>query len=101
MKHLTFLDYTVLEAMGASTEDLQVKAKEIRVLQNRIAKLEQSQLKTMELLNDPAMVIHIRTDPQHFIAAAKAADEDTADTVNYIKEISRSVRKQATKVKRP
>jgi hypothetical protein len=37
MTHLTFLDYTALEAMGRSTEaDLEVKEKEIAVLRGMI-----------------------------------------------------------------
>jgi integrase len=42
MKHLTFLDYTVLEAMGKSTEaDLEIKSKEIAALQQQLAQSKQ------------------------------------------------------------
>jgi hypothetical protein len=46
-------------------------------------------LQALELLNNPAA----RTNPQHFIAAANAADQDTA---NYIKE-AKSIHKETTK----
>jgi hypothetical protein len=51
MKYLTFLDYSLLEAAGHSTEArLQEKAKEIQALKEQMAKMEESQLKITELL---------------------------------------------------
>jgi hypothetical protein len=41
------------------------------------------------------LVQHIWANPQDFIAAANAADEDTA---NYIKQVSKDLNKQ---IKRP
>jgi hypothetical protein len=46
--------------------------------------MEESQLKIIELLNNPAMVKNIRANPEHFIAAANAADEET---VSFIKRV--------------
>jgi Mg2+ and Co2+ transporter CorA len=68
----------------------QSKDREIRALRDRIARMEESQLKIIELLNNPAMVKNIRVNPEHFIAAANAADEDVA---SYIKQVSRDIRK--------
>jgi integrase len=51
MKYLTFLDYSLLEAAGHSTEArLQEKAKEIQALKEQMAKMEESQLKITEML---------------------------------------------------
>jgi hypothetical protein len=47
--------------------------------------MTESQLRIIELMNNPTMVQHIRANPQEFIGAANAADEDTA---NYIKQVS-------------
>ncbi|MFZ0512585.1 MAG: hypothetical protein WAM14_13335 [Candidatus Nitrosopolaris sp.] len=52
--------------------------------------VEESQLKIIELLNNPAMVNNICANPEHFIEAANAADEDTA---SYIKQVLRDIRK--------
>ena len=50
MKYLTFLDYSLLEAAGHSTEaSLQEKTKEIQALKEQMAKMEESQLKITEL----------------------------------------------------
>jgi len=52
MKYLTFLDYSLLEAAGHSTEaSLQEKAKEIQALKEKMAKMEESQMKMKELLD--------------------------------------------------
>ena len=49
MKDLTFLDYSVLEARGRGTKaGLQEKTKEIQALQDRIARMEESQLRIIE-----------------------------------------------------
>jgi hypothetical protein len=64
----------------------QSKDREIQALRDRIARMEESQLKIIELLNNPTMVKNIRANPEHFIAAANAADEDTA---SYIEQSSR------------
>jgi hypothetical protein len=61
----------------------QSKDREIQALRDRIARMEESQLKIIELLNNPAMVKNIRANPEHFIAAAKAADEDTANSTVF------------------
>ena len=54
------------------------KADEVQMLKEQVAKMQESQLKIIELLNNPNMVQHIRGAPQDFIAAANTADDDTA-----------------------
>lgn len=48
-----------------------------------MSNMQESQLKIIELLNNPAMVQHIRANPQDIIAAANAADKDTAAQREY------------------
>jgi hypothetical protein len=63
----------VLESQMATST--QSKHREIQALRDRIARMEESQLKIIELLNNFAMVKNIRTNQEHFIGAANAADE--------------------------
>lgn len=63
---------------------------EIEEMRKQMAKMQDSQLKIIESLNNPAMVSRIRANPQDLIAAANAADEDTA---NYIKRMNQKVSK--------
>ena len=63
------------------------KDKAIQTLNERLAKMEESQLKFMELLNNPNMVQHIRANPQHFITAVDVANEDTAKYISAHKQV--------------
>jgi hypothetical protein len=63
--------------------ELQEKEHEIQILKTQMSYIQRSQLKIIELLNNPIMVHRIRTSPQDIIAAANAADNDTAAQIEY------------------
>jgi hypothetical protein len=45
---------------------------------DKIKEQKESQLKIIELLNNPAMIKNIRANPQEYLAAGHVADIDTA-----------------------
>jgi DNA repair exonuclease SbcCD ATPase subunit len=93
---LTINDENGLKAKVATLEDRDKKIRDLekqleqsnqdnRTTKEQIAKMKESQLRIIEWMNNPTMVQHIRANPQEFIGAANAADEDTA---NFIKQVS-------------
>jgi integrase len=68
-----------LEDKDRETQDLRKQLeeskKETRTMKEQIAKMEDSQLRIMELLNNPAMIKYIRANPQEYLAASNAIDD--------------------------
>ena len=89
MKYFTFLDYSLLEAAGHSTEArLQEKAKEIQSLKEQMAKMEESQLKITELLE----VMKIAKSNDGKIGKDRTMlDEDGRVTIGYVDENNQRV----------
>jgi hypothetical protein len=89
MKYLTFLDYSVLEAAGHSTEaSLQGKAKEIQALKEQMAKMEESQLKITELLE----VLKIAKSSDGKVGKDRTMlDEKRRVTIGYVDDNNQSV----------
>ena len=62
MKHLTFLDYTILEATGKNIESkLSEKNKEIQSLKEEVLSMKESQKEIMALLKDPVKLLEVLT----------------------------------------
>ena len=60
MKHLTFLDYTILEATGKNIESkLSEKNKEIQSLKEEVLSMKESQKEIMALLKDPVKLLEV------------------------------------------
>jgi integrase/recombinase XerD len=55
------------------------KEEELQKIKEQMEKIQESQLKFIELLNNPEMTKHIRANPVDFIAAANAADNDAVE----------------------
>jgi integrase len=89
MKYLTFLDYSLLEAAGHSTEaSIQEKAKEIQALKEQMAKMEESQLKITELLE----VMKIAKSSDGKVGKDRTMlDEKRRVTIGYMDDNNQSV----------
>jgi hypothetical protein len=89
MKYLTFLDYSVLEAAGHSTEaSLQEKSKEIQALKEQMVKMEESQLKITELLE----VMKIAKSSDGKVGKDRTMlDEKRRVTIGYVDDNNQSV----------